>query len=228
MKVSARLEMYLYNGIPPASAPTPRIREPRTTSKNPERQQRRHGQQEFRRILVVRVQHDDQIGAAFQRQPIAGLLVPAVPLVPFVAEHEKVVPARDLDRVVGTEVVHQYDVVDDIHRDFAQRPLERARRHCKQAARRKFSCCRSCPTVPTDFAGDYHYTTARILAKRSRSHYVHRSPMAVAVSFFRSFRQGFSIAHAMGLPVGGNPDCRGTMRITSPGSPPLRGRADEA
>lgn len=46
-KVSARLEMYLYNGIPPASAPTPRIREPRTTSKNPEPNSEAMGSRSF-------------------------------------------------------------------------------------------------------------------------------------------------------------------------------------
>jgi hypothetical protein len=47
------------------------------------------------------VQHDDEIGAALQRQPIAGLLVPAITLVAVMAEHKEVVPACHLDRLVG-------------------------------------------------------------------------------------------------------------------------------
>src|SRR5262249_5756392 len=102
--------------------------------------------------------HDDEIGAPFQGQPIAGLLVPAITLVAVVAEHKEVVSARHLDRLVGGEIVHQDDVVDDVRRDLAERPLQRARRIVGRQDDTDFLVIDHAAWSPTNFAGDYHYT----------------------------------------------------------------------
>ena len=73
------------------------------------------------------MQHDDQIGAALERQPIAGLLVAAVPSVAFVPDGEDLVLACYIDRIIGAAVVDHDGVVDNTLRDFPQRSLQRVR-----------------------------------------------------------------------------------------------------
>ena len=130
--MSTRLDTYFWSGIPPAKAPTPRMREPSTRSKNPEPSSEAIGSNNFGELLIVRVQHDHEIGAVLERHPIAGFLVPAIALVAVVPDCEDIVLARNADRVIGAAVVDQDDVVDNVLRDFPQRPLERARLTCLQ------------------------------------------------------------------------------------------------
>jgi hypothetical protein len=74
------------------------------------------------------MQHDDQIGAALERQPIAGLLIPALPNVAIMPDREDFMLARHIGCIIGAAVVDQDNVVDNILWDFAQRLLQRARR----------------------------------------------------------------------------------------------------
>src|SRR6516165_539573 len=104
MSVSTRFDIYLYSGIPPARAPTPRMREPSMTSKHSEPSNDAIGRIYLGEYLVIRMQHDDQIGAALKCQLIAGLLVPAVPTVALVPDSEDLVLARHVDRIIGAAV----------------------------------------------------------------------------------------------------------------------------
>jgi hypothetical protein len=125
------------------------MREPSTTSKKPE--------------------PSHEVGAALQSEPVAALLVPAVALVPLVAEHEQVEPSRHLHRIVGAEIVHEHDVIDDVHGDFPQRPLERApgivgRQH--NADLLVIDHAARSPRSPPILPGIITNPAARILAKR--------------------------------------------------------------
>jgi hypothetical protein len=91
-----------------------------------DRHQRRHGGQQLGRILVVGVQHDDDIGVRFERRAITGLLIPSVPAVLVVHDEVETQAPRDGGRIVTTRVVHHDDVVDHLPIHVSQRPLQRA------------------------------------------------------------------------------------------------------
>ena len=65
----------------PRSARPPRMREPSTTSKGPSAIMRDHRGDQLRRVLVVRVEHHDDVRARPRAPPVAGLLVAAVAAV---------------------------------------------------------------------------------------------------------------------------------------------------
>jgi hypothetical protein len=96
------------------------------TSKHSEPSNDAIGRINLGEYLVIRMQHDDQIGAALKCQLIAGLLVPAVPTVALVPDSEDLVLARHVDRIIGAAVVDHDDVVDNTHWDYPQRSLQRA------------------------------------------------------------------------------------------------------
>ncbi len=73
--------------------------------------------------------HDDDVAALLDRQPVTGLLVAAVPQVLLVdVDGHLVESASDLDRVVAAVVVDDDDLVDVVLRDhFRVGALERRR-----------------------------------------------------------------------------------------------------
>src|ERR1700722_4818735 len=72
----------------------------------------RHDQQ--RRVLVVGMEHDDNVRAGGQSLTVAGLLVTSVAIVAVMLEHVQTQAARQIDSVVGTVIVHQDAHVDKI------------------------------------------------------------------------------------------------------------------
>jgi hypothetical protein len=76
-----RLATYFHKGIPPRKAYLPRIRDPITQWYKAIPYHCSHCRYEFRRVLIVRVYHDNDIGTSIQRQSVAGLLIGPVPLV---------------------------------------------------------------------------------------------------------------------------------------------------
>jgi hypothetical protein len=86
-----------------------------------------HGQrrrQDPRVVLVVRVQHDDVVGTASERLPVAGLLVAAVAEVPRVDDDVDPQPAGDGDGVVAARVVDHHHLVEPPRGKLGDHPLE--------------------------------------------------------------------------------------------------------
>src|ERR1700722_13552402 len=79
-----------------------------------------HGRNELGGILVVGMQHDDDIRPQFQRLVIATLLVAAIAavMVMFDDMGDSELMA-DVDRPVAAVVIYQYYLVYDIERDFS-------------------------------------------------------------------------------------------------------------
>ena len=78
-----------------------------------------HRLQEERRVLVVGMEHHDDVRPDLERLVVAGLLVAAVAFVLIVLDD--IFDAQllgHLDRVVAAAVVDQDDVVDDVERDL--------------------------------------------------------------------------------------------------------------
>ena len=75
-------------------------------------------------VLVVGMDHHDDVGAPLERRPVARLLV--CPVAPVARVDDDVDPetARDLDRPVPGRVVHEDDVVHEVLRDVVVRLLE--------------------------------------------------------------------------------------------------------
>ena len=113
--VSTRLNTYLYSGMPPAIAVLPRMREPITTSYTPDAIIAAIAVISF--VLVVRVQHHDDVGPLFQRERIAGLLVAAIAAVGRMTVGADAEPFGDRDGGVVAGVVNQQYAIDDIVRD---------------------------------------------------------------------------------------------------------------
>src|SRR5207302_10369894 len=65
------------------------------------------GGNEERRVLIVGMQHDHDIGARSQRLPIARLLVSSVAVVAVVLEDKQPHAVRETYRLVGAVIIHQ-------------------------------------------------------------------------------------------------------------------------
>ena len=76
-------------------------------------------------VLVVGVEHHDDVGAPLERPVVAGLLVAAVAQVLAVDDDLEAELAGDLDGLVLRHVVDEDHVVDEVVRDVGVRPLER-------------------------------------------------------------------------------------------------------
>ena len=63
-------------------------------------------------VLVVGVEHDDDIGASGQSFAVAGLLVASVAVVAVVLKDEEAEAAAEIDGMVGTVIVDQDADVD--------------------------------------------------------------------------------------------------------------------
>ena len=81
-----------------------------------------HRRDQQRRVLVIGMKHDDDVGAGGQSLAIAGLLVASVAVVAVVLEDIQAQLPGEIDGVVGTVVVHQNADVDQVgqfsHRDL--------------------------------------------------------------------------------------------------------------
>ena len=79
-------------------------------------------------VLVVGVEHDDDLGAGRQGRVVARLLVAAVAAVLAVDDDVEPELPGDVDGLVARHVVDQDDLVDEVVRDVRIRALERPRR----------------------------------------------------------------------------------------------------
>src|SRR5581483_3244549 len=99
------------------------------------RDQPRHRRDELRRVLVVGVHHDDDVGAFLEREPVAGLLVRTVAAVLRMRVDPRLRQrSRERDRLVVARVVDHDHPVDDAgsHRVVvgpAERPCRVVRGH---------------------------------------------------------------------------------------------------
>jgi hypothetical protein len=82
-----------------------------------------HRGDEQRCVLIVRVQHDDDVCARVQRLAIAGHLIAAVTVVTVVLEDEQAEFARDIDGLVAAVVVDEDADIDEF-RQFTYRDLQ--------------------------------------------------------------------------------------------------------
>jgi hypothetical protein len=78
-------------------------------------------------VLVVRVEHDHDLGAGLERRVVAGLLVATVAPVLGVDDHVEPELAGDVHGLVRGDIVHEDDPVDQVVRDIGVRTLERPR-----------------------------------------------------------------------------------------------------
>ena len=84
-----------------------------------------HGQDELRGVLVVGVNHDDDVGAELEGFCVAALLVAAVAAVHFMDDDVTDADALGyFHGVVGAFVVHEHDFVHDVHGYLAVGALE--------------------------------------------------------------------------------------------------------
>ncbi len=85
-----------------------------------------HRSDEFRRVLIVRMEHDDDVSAKLERTRVARLLVTAVPTIALV--YNDVANAelpRKLDCPIAAGIINQDDFVHDVVRNFCICSLER-------------------------------------------------------------------------------------------------------
>ena len=122
--VRKRLLTYFQRGIPPASG-SPRKRLPSIRSRVAGRDGGDERRDARRVVLVVGVEHHDDVGAGRERRVVARLLVAAVAPVLAVDDDVEAELPGDLDRLVARHVVDQDDLVDEVVRDVGVRPLER-------------------------------------------------------------------------------------------------------
>ncbi len=76
-------------------------------------------------VLVVGVQHHDDLGVGLERQPVARFLVSAVSPIHGVTVHLDAEPARNVNRLVHARIVHENDVVACAARQPIERGLQR-------------------------------------------------------------------------------------------------------
>ena len=112
--VSKRLAMYFHSGIPlPHRAPAEDARADHARVQ-PVADHRDHRGDQLGRVLVVRVDHDDDVRAVLQRQAIARFLVPAVAEVLHVRVDDRLRQRlRQGGRLVRAGVVDDDDQIDD-------------------------------------------------------------------------------------------------------------------
>ena len=72
-----------------------------------------------RRVLIIRVQHHDDVGTPSKRGGIRGLLIAAVSSIAFVPDRLEPKFAGEPKCVVFTRVISQCDLIDDIRRDLS-------------------------------------------------------------------------------------------------------------
>lgn len=82
---------------------------------------------QLRGVLVIRMNHDDDVSALVQGRGVASLLVRAVATVALVNDGVEAQATRKLGGTVGRAVVDQDDLVDHL-RDFGDGSLQRSRR----------------------------------------------------------------------------------------------------
>ena len=85
----------------------------------------RHRNNQFGRILIVRMHHDHDVGVHSQGLAIAGLLIATITEIGFVLKSGESQPARQLHRLVRAVVIHQQNFVNDALRDVVISLLQR-------------------------------------------------------------------------------------------------------
>ncbi len=73
-----------------------------------------HGSCKQRRVLVIGVDHDDNIGAGGQSFPVAGLLIAAITVVAVVDEGLQAEAVRDFEGAIGTVIVDENADIDQV------------------------------------------------------------------------------------------------------------------
>src|ERR1019366_5467680 len=67
----------------------------------------RHGGYEQRCVLIIGMDHDDDVGAGGQSFAVAGLLIAAIAVVAIVNEGLQAEPVRDFEGAIGTVIVDE-------------------------------------------------------------------------------------------------------------------------
>ena len=124
--VRKRLATYFHFGMPPASG-SPRNRLPEHQVLLAAEDRGDQVGDPGRVVLVVGVEHHDDVGALLEGGLVARLLVAAVAQVLLVDDHVEAELAGDVDGLVLRHVVDEDDPVDEIVGDVRVRPLERLR-----------------------------------------------------------------------------------------------------
>ena len=91
------------------------------------------GRDPRRVVLVVGVEHDDDVGAGRERRVVAGLLVAAVAEVLAVDDDVEPELAGDVDRLVARHVVDEDDPVDDVVRGCRRTSARASWPRCRRA-----------------------------------------------------------------------------------------------
>ena len=103
--------------MPPAIAVLPRMREPMHDIVDVRRDHRRHRGDQPRLVLVVRMQHDDDVGAVRERERVARLLVAAVAAIGRMPVRRDAEAPGDRNGGVVAGIVDEQHFVDDVVRD---------------------------------------------------------------------------------------------------------------
>src|ERR1019366_3132550 len=74
----------------------------------------RHRRCQKRRVLIVGMDHDDDVGAGGQCFAVAGLLIAAIAVVAVVDKRLQTEPVRDFESAIGTVVVDQNADIDQV------------------------------------------------------------------------------------------------------------------
>ena len=74
----------------------------------------RHRGYQQRRVLVVRVHHDDDVRSQPECLPVAGLLIPPVALVELVTDRLQAEFTGERDGLVAAGVIDEHDLVNDL------------------------------------------------------------------------------------------------------------------
>ena len=111
--------MYFHAGMPPFRAYPPDPR-PQHTVVQVVADHRGHGRDQPRCVLIIGVDHDDDIRALFQGDPVARFLVCPVAPVVFMDVDPRIREGfRNLDGLVMTFVIHHdHEVNDSLSHDF--------------------------------------------------------------------------------------------------------------
>ena len=85
----------------------------------------RHRNNQFGRILIVRMHHDHDVGVHSQGLAIAGFLIAPITEIGFVLKSRESKPAGQLHRLVRAVVIHQQNFVNNALRDVVISLLQR-------------------------------------------------------------------------------------------------------